>query len=85
MDILTPGLRGLLRNRRSVRNMSDYYLGRFSSMFEGWARRDARKIFCPDLGTITPEEARIHAQTSYHHGRLAMLCYREHVRRERLK
>ena len=84
MDVLTPGFRGLLKNRRAVRELSDYYLGRYSQMFEGWARAEVQKLRPLFGDPVLPGEARDRAKTAYHYGRLASLCYREHERRLKL-
>lgn len=81
MDVLTPGFRGLLKNRRAVRELSDYYLGRYSQMFEGWARRDVEKLHPLFGDRALPGRARDLAKSAYHYGRLAMMCSREHQRR----
>ncbi len=65
--------------------MSDFYLGRFSAMFEGWARRDAQMIRPVFGDRVLPGEARDRAKTAYHYGRLALLCYREYRRRQKRK
>lgn len=81
MDVLTPGFRGLMKNVRAVRELSDYYLGRYSQMFEGWARAEVQKLRPLFGDRVLPGEARDRAKTAYHYGRLALLCYREHQRR----
>lgn len=84
MDVLTPGFRGLMKNVRAVRELSDYYLGRYSQMFEVWAKAEVQKLRPLFGGQVLPGEARDCAKTSYHYGRLASLCYREHQRRMKL-
>jgi len=83
MDVLTPGIKGLLRAARFLRypSTTDFYLGRYAAMLEGWARENRRSV--DDYQS--PEARRDMAARSAHYGRLALLCFREHRRRLKIK
>lgn len=83
MDILTPGFKGLMRAARFLRQPStnDFYLGRYAAMLEAWARESRREI-----DSYRGENShRDLASRSAHYGRLALLCFREYRRRQKLK
>ena len=83
MDVMTPGFRGLMKAARWLRMpcTTDYFLGRYAAMLEGWARECRREI---EAHPGAEQGNRASARDAYHFGRLSMLCYREHVRRDKL-